>query len=285
MRMVDGSRIPPPASRPQNPDGQRACIRGGGKHDGAMRRLIFFLLLAAGLGVRSEAGVVRVAAAASLTLPLTEAGRRFEEATGIEVRLSFGASGALARQIEHGLPVDLFLSAHPDWMTYLAERDRIDDRSRRPVVRNRLVVVVPEGSDLTLASLDDLGRAGRIAVGDPAVVPAGRYAMQALTSAGLADTLADRLLPAANVRAALAYVARNEVDAGFVYRTDGLADPRVRIAFEVDPARHDPILYPAAWVAGAKEPALADRFLNDLLTGPGAGLLRDAGFLPPSDPP
>jgi molybdate transport system substrate-binding protein len=237
------------------------------------------------LGVGAQADVVRVAAAASLTLPLTEAARGFEEATGIEVRLSFGASGALARQIEHGLPVDLFLSANPDWMTYLEERGRIEEESVRPVVRNRLVVVVPEGSALTLESPGDLVRAGRIAVGDPAVVPAGRYAMQALASLGLEDKLADRLLPAANVRAALAYVARNEVDAGFVYRTDGLADPRVRIALELDSSLHDPILYPAARVADAQAPAPADRFLEDLLSGAGAALLRDAGFLPPSDPP
>jgi len=225
---------------------------------------------------------LRVAAAASLTLPLTEAGKAFEAETGIRVVTSFGASGSLSRQIQQGLPVDLFISANPQWMDALEKTGHIIPETRRNLFGNALVVIVPADSTLTF---DHITEVGRIAIGDPASVPAGQYAVEALRHLGLDDALSPRILPAMNVRAALALVARNEVDAGIVYRSDGLTESRVHIIHTFAPETHQPIVYPAALVIDAAHPDLALQWLSYLATEPGAAPFRSAGFqLPAADP-
>lgn len=246
----------------------------------AMAGLLLSVLVA-GAGSAAD---LRIAAAASLTLPLTEVSAAYEADTGIAVKLLFGASGGLARQIEHGLPVDLFLSANPDWMNHLEQGGLLAPGSRRNLFRNRLVVIDRADSQAAWTGPGDLGKAGRIAVGDPATVPAGQYAVQALAWAGLGDAVETSLLPALNVRAALALVSRGEAEAGIVYLTDARSDPAVRVAWQFPEEAHDPIVYPGAVLAGASDPAAAVRFL-DWLAGPeGRVPFIRAGFDPAFTP-
>jgi molybdate transport system substrate-binding protein len=194
--------------------------------------------------------------AASLTDALGEAARVFGERTGVDVKTSFASSGVLAKQIEAGAPAEVFVSADPEWMDYLARHGLLKAGSRHDLLGNRLVLIAPADSrvELHLIPGADIAAAigtGRVAVGDPDSVPAGRYARAALTKLGLWDQVAARLVRAENVRAALEYVARGEVPLGIVYRTDALADRRVRTVDTFPADSHPPIIYPAALTANA----------------------------------
>lgn len=197
-----------------------------------------------------------VFAAASMQTALDAVVVAWESETGGDVVVSYAASSALARQIEQGAPADIFISADIDWMDYLAERALIDTETRIDLLANRLVLIAPAGEaepvEITAElDLDGLLRDGRLAVADTNAVPAGRYARAALESLGLWEAVGDRLAPAANVRAALAFVSRGETPLGIVYATDDFADPNVE-AIGIFPAdSHPPIVYPAAIVAGS----------------------------------
>ena len=167
-----------------------------------------------------------VFAAASLTDAIGEVSNEFTRETGIQIRPSFAASSALAKQIESGAPVGVFFSADQEWMDYLQERKLLAPGTRRDVLANKLVVVVPADSTVSSVKLDSgaslvaaVGKS-RIATGDPDSVPVGKYAKAALTKLGAWDQLAPRLVRAENVRSALAFVARGEAPFGIVYLTD-----------------------------------------------------------------
>lgn len=196
-----------------------------------------------------------VFAAASLSDAVTELGRRYQLETGRVLRLSFASSSTLARQIENGAAAEIFLSADEEWMVYLDERSLVvRDTWSRPI-GNRLVLVAPadrahsisleKRADL-LAHLGD----GRLATGDPAHVPVGRYAREALEHLGSWSALEPRLARAENVRAALALVERGEAPLGIVYATDARAARSVRIVAEFPAASHAPIRYSFAILAG-----------------------------------
>lgn len=224
-----------------------------------------------------------VFAAASLTDALQELGAAYGKSTGHAVKFSFAASSALARQIESGAPADVFFSADIDWMDYLQMRKLIQAESRRDLLANRLVLIAPAGSTIALkiaphfALADALGKS-RLATGDPDSVPVGRYARAALTRLGVWDSVADRLVRAENVRAALAFVERGEVPLGIVYETDALVDKGVRVVDTFPAGTHPPITYPIALTAGAKSGA---RQFADYLRTPSAGaVFVRYGFVP-----
>jgi molybdate transport system substrate-binding protein len=203
-----------------------------------------------------HAGSLLVFAAASLTDALQQVDGAFSAQTGIAVKASFAASSVLAKQIEAGAPAQVFLSADREWMDYLEQRGRLQSGSRHDLLGNELVLIAPADSALRLkiaphfALLAALGD-GRLASGDPDSVPAGLYARAALTRLGVWAQVADRLVRAENVRAALMYVARGEAPLGIVYQTDARAEGRVRV-IDVFPAdSHPPITYPLALTAGA----------------------------------
>jgi molybdate transport system substrate-binding protein len=203
-----------------------------------------------------------VFAAASLTNVLGEIAPAWEKASGVSVKLSFAASSVLARQIEAGGTADVFISADQEWMDYLQTRDLIDRSSRRNLVGNRLVLIAPADSKIELKiargfRLADALAGGRLATGDPDTVPVGRYARSALTTLGVWDEVADRLVRADNVRSAMLFVARGEVPLGIVYATDAAVDPKVRIIDTFPADTHAPITYPAAATRGAKPEATA----------------------------
>jgi molybdate transport system substrate-binding protein len=176
-------------------------------------------------------------AASSLADALTEAAPAFTNASGHRLRLGFAASGTLARQIEQGAPADLFVSADQLRVDQLERAGLLLPGTRRPLLANLLVVAVPSDFAADLASPADLRSTSfrRIALGDPATVPAGTYARSLLDKLGLWSELQPRLLPVTSVRAALATLEAGHADAAFVYRTDALSTPRVRIALELPP--------------------------------------------------
>lgn len=246
----------------------------------ALRRLLFCTTLLAG---PVSAADLTVSAAASLTNAFTDIGVLFErENPGTTVRLNFAASGALLRQIARGAPVDVFASADEDTMD-AAERQRLlAPGTRIDFAGNVLVIVVPADRKATAAGLADLAAAGfaRIAIGQPDGVPAGRYARSALEVAGLWEAVAPKTIVAQSVRQALDYVARGEVDAGFVYATDAASMPeRVRVSAIV--ATPAPIRYPIAALADAADPAMALRFVRFVGSPAGRAVLARHGFGPP----
>jgi molybdate transport system substrate-binding protein len=226
------------------------------------RRIGCLALLLSVLGVISSGSAAQpqpllVFAASSLTDVLNELGPQYTQQTGQPVKLSFAASSALARQIEAGAQADVFFSADTDWMDYLQKKALIDTSTRRTIVGNRLALIAPDDSKLSLQIRPGFALAaalgsGRLATGDPDSVPVGRYAKAALSSLGVWDSVSGRIAPAENVRTALEYVARGEATLGIVYQTDALIEKRVRVV-DVFPAdSHPPITYPAAVVASAK---------------------------------
>jgi molybdate transport system substrate-binding protein len=240
------------------------------------RWLLWGLLAAAMAGGGASAAEPRkplvVFAAASLTDALQRIADDYTRATGVVVRLSFAASSALARQIESGADADVFLSADQQWMDYLEERGRIRKETRRDLLGNRLVLVAPATSSIELRigphfPLRAALKGERLATGDPDSVPAGRYAKAALTSLGVWEDVADRLVGAENVRSALAFVARGEVPLGIVYETDARVDKKVRVVDVFPATSHPPITYPVAATQSASTGSLG--FLA-YLSGPAA---------------
>jgi molybdate transport system substrate-binding protein len=235
-----------------------------------MQRSTFLRYLAAAcalpLAARPAAarGDVTVFAAASLQTALEAIARLYRERTGQGVRFSFAASSALARQIEHGAPAAVFASADEPWMDHLQARGLIVPETRASLLGNRLVLVVPAARatrvelrpGFDFAAL--LGADGRWVTGDPAAVPVGRYAQQALTALGVWPFAQTRLVRAENVRVALALVERGEAAAGVVYATDAQASTRVRVAGIFPADSHAPISYPFAVVARHDSPAARD---------------------------
>jgi molybdate transport system substrate-binding protein len=258
-----------------------------------MRALRLLILLAATLGVAPAASAAErpaerltVFAAASLTDVLAEIGAAYRERHDVELRFSFAASSTLARQIEAGAPADLAALASPAWAAYLAERGLILPETGISPAGNRLVMIVPAASAATLSSPPTaaevaaiLGPRGRLAIGDPAHVPAGIYAREALESLHLWPAVASRLAPADNARSTLALVARGEAPLGVVYATDAAISPEVRVAAALPAESHAPIRYPFAATADGNQTA-ARAFL-DFVSGPEArAVFARFGFSP-----
>ncbi|MDX1530933.1 MAG: molybdate ABC transporter substrate-binding protein, partial [Rhodothermales bacterium] len=200
----------------------------------------------------------------------------------VDLVVTFGASSSLARQIEQGAPADVFLSASPEWTGYLRERRRLRVPSR-PLFRNRLVVVGPPEAP-ALRTLDDLRRFERIALADTSHVPAGRYARAGLEQAGLWAELEGRVIPTADVRAAVAAVEGGAADVAVVYASDLRAADRVRELLAW-PERFAPdIRYMAALPRGAPQPDRALELVEWLRQPERAALWRRYGFVPLAEP-
>ena len=230
----------------------------------------------------AHAGDVLAFAAASTTEALTEAAEHFARAGHGRVRGVFAGSSILAKQIENGAPADIYLSANPAWMDYLAARGHIVPATRRDLLANSLVLIAPAASPASSAfdaETDIVAALGdrRLAVGDPDHVPAGIYARQALEALGLWPELENRLIRAADVRLALYLVARGEAPLGIVYASDAGAFDGIRVAAAIAPAEHAPIRYPIALVTGRDNP-VARQFLEFLATPEMAALFRRHGF-------
>ena len=227
-------------------------------------------------------GKIVILAAASLKSALDQIAQDWSAQTGTPVTISYTASSAAARQIEAGAPADIFASADTDWMDYLENKHLIDSATRANIVSNTLVLIAARGdpSAITIAPGFDLATAlgqGRLATGDPAYVPAGRYAKAALTSLGVWDTVADKIAAADNVRSALKFVVRGEAKFGIVYGSDAHAEPGVKVLGTFPAESHPKILYPFAAVSGAPN-AAARQFLAHLKTEAAVKEFMTQGF-------
>ncbi|MBL8470406.1 MAG: molybdate ABC transporter substrate-binding protein [Rhodocyclaceae bacterium] len=244
------------------------------------RLKIFTLSFALCWALVATAGELTVSAAASLGAPMRQIAALYEQRhPGETLQLNFGASGALLQQIANGAPVDVLATADQETMQQAVQAGLVDAAARVNFIANRLVLVLPAQAAALPKDLADLAGASyqRIALGQPASVPAGRYARAALERAGLWERLAPKLIFAQNVRQALDYVARGEVDAGFVYASDAAsAGARVKLALEVPPG--SAIVYPAAPVRAGARPREAQRFVEFLRSAPSREVLLRHGF-------
>src|SRR5439155_14672968 len=238
-----------------------------------------------GLAGLAPAEELTLSVAISMKEAVEEIGRGFQASRpGVTLHYNVGASGDLQKQIESGVPVDVFVSAGPRQMDELERRGLVVAASRRTFARNVLVVVKPRDSGVDVTKSADLAgpRVTRIVIGNPRTVPAGQYAEESLRALGLWDRLRDKLVFAENVRQALDYVARGEVDAGFVYATDAAVRPgRVKEAFRPAEDTYRPVTYPVAMVRESRHKALAQAFIDALLSASGQAVLRRFGFQPP----
>jgi molybdate transport system substrate-binding protein len=251
-----------------------------------MHRLIGCLLV---FGLLTQSATAQtqkmtVFAAASLNDAMKAIDHAWMEAGHPTLRLSFAASSTLARQLDHGASANIFASADEVWMNWAAKRKLINEKSRRDVVSNQLVLVVPREHPAEIAIKPGfdlsglLGPRGRLAIGDPAHVPAGRYAKQALTKLGVWNFVRKRLAPSENVRSALFLVERGEAPAGIVYKTDVSASSRVVVAGTFPPDSHDPISYPFAITRAGDTPEA--HALMDFITGSeGIAIFTRFGFI------
>jgi molybdate transport system substrate-binding protein len=251
------------------------------------RLTISALVLALSIGLSGLSAVAQdqtltVFAAASMKNALDDVNAAFAKQTGIKVVASYAASPALMKQIEQGAPADVFVSADLDWMDYGSQKKLIKDETRINLLGNRLVLIAPKDSKLETVAIGpgfDLAKLagdGRIATGDVASVPVGKYAKAALEKLGAWPAASAKMAMAENVRAALVLVARDEAPLGIVYETDAKVEPGVRIVGVFPEDSHAPVTYPVAATVTAK--AEASSYLTFLRSGAAKTVFEKYGF-------
>jgi molybdate transport system substrate-binding protein len=232
------------------------------------------------------AAPITVFAAISLRESLREIADQYEKATADKVVFSLGASSLLARQIEAGATPDIYVSADEGKMDALQAKGLILKESRRDLLRNALVIVVASEKGAPVKTPADLAEpeVKRVALADPRAVPAGIYGKEYLLKQGLWEKVEKKVVAAVDVRAALAAVVAGNADAGIVYRTDAATSRQVRVTFAVPEAEGPRITYPAARVAGGKNPEGGARFLTYLQGAEAQAVFREHGFVPVMNP-
>ncbi|MEP6964814.1 MAG: molybdate ABC transporter substrate-binding protein [Polaromonas sp.] len=247
-----------------------------------LNRVLAALALATVAGA-ALAGEVTVSAASSLTNAFREIAQNYQARyPDAKVELNFGASGALLQQIAKGAPVDVFASADQETMNQAQKQGLVAASERHEFARNHLVLITPMDSKLVIKQLPDLNQPAivRVAIGNPASVPVGRYTRQALEAAQLWTAMQAKAISTQNVRQSLDYVARGEVDAGFVYATDAaLMKDKVKVVMQVP--LETPILYPMARISSSTHTAEAQRFMDYLRSPAAQTVLANHGFSKP----
>jgi molybdate transport system substrate-binding protein len=230
---------------------------------------------------QSENGNLTVSAAISLKDALDDAKLMYtKDHPNVTVAVNYGASGTLQLQIEQGAPVDIFFSAAPKQMDALEMKGLLLAGTRKDVLLNEVVLIVPKDSKLGLTSFKDLTRVDvkRVALGEPVSVPAGQYAKETLTSLGIYDAVNAKAVLGKDVRQVLTYVETGNVDAGIVYATDAISSEKVAVVSTAPPKSHSLVIYPAAVIKDTRNPAAAKAFL-DYLAGPrGTAVFEKYGF-------
>ena len=246
----------------------------------SLQPLALLLLCTIAPATAAPQPAITVFAAASLTDVLPKLAAAWAKtAGGGTVTFSFDASSRLAPQIEQGADADVFCSADEGWMDYLAERDLLDPGSRRDLAGNTLVCVVPKGAKFKPSSASGLNRNAlqHLALAGENV-PAGKYAQSALSNLNVWEAVKDRVVRGTNVRTTLEYVASGNAEAGIVYKTDALAEPKVVIAFTFAESTHAPIRYPGAVIKTTGELDASRSFLAFCASPTGQWILSDEGF-------
>ena len=246
------------------------------------RRLILALIPVVLIAAYDPQREILVSAAISLKSALEEIRPVYEKQSGVKVRFNLGASGLLQKQIEAGAPVDVFASAGEKQMDDLQAENLVIPETRRNLVRNLLVLVLPVDSQAPVHSFSDLVNPGveRLGMGNPKTVPAGQYAEETLRNLKIWDRVQPRLILAENVRQVLDYVLRGEVQAGIVYSSDVLESRgKLRIAATAPKESHKEILYPIAVIAETRSRSDAQRFIDLALSKAGQDIFERHGFL------
>jgi molybdate transport system substrate-binding protein len=252
----------------------------------ASRRALFAVMAAAFLApvvpAWAQSKEVVILAAASLKNALDEASAAWTKQTGKPTKISYAASSALAKQIEAGIPADLFISADIPWVDYVAERKLIKPASRSDFLGNEIVLIAGKDSKIDLkidkgfplrTALGD----GRLAMANIDAVPAGKYGKASLEALGVWPSVADRVAQAENVRMAMTLVSRGEAPLGIVYRTDAAADPNVKIVGAFPASSHPPIIYPMALLTTSTNPD-AEAFVSYLKSPAAKPFFEKQGF-------
>ena len=247
--------------------------------------LLLGLLLLAGCGGEPPKGAapveLNVSAAVSMKDALEEIQQQYQKKNpNVKLVFNLGASGSLQKQIEQGAPADLFISAAPKQMDELQGKGLLQQQTRKNLLENKLVLIVPQSSSLTIKNFEELADPAvkRLAVGEPQVVPAGQYAQQVLKKLNLWEKLEERMVLAKDVRTVLTYVESGNADAGIVYKTDAAVSTKIKIIATAAEGSHQPIIYPAAILANAKQPKEAEAFLQYLLSPEAAKVFEKYGF-------
>ena len=248
------------------------------------RRFLVFspsLFLLFAMGSHAHAEDILVSAAASLTDVLKEIAGTYQGKSKHTVRFNFGPSNGLARQIEEGAVADLFFSADLPLMDTLDKNGRLDPGTRKNLLSNQLVIIVPADSKLAISSPKDLLKADikKIALAEPTSVPVGVYSCKYLTDEGLWDQVKSKIVPVQDVRATLASVESGNVEAGFVYKTDAAISNKVKIVYEVPIDKGPKITYPVAIVKESKRKDAARDFLNYVLSRAAKETFKKYGFV------
>jgi molybdate transport system substrate-binding protein len=253
-------------------------------------RIPFAAILAASLAVLSGYAAPRatpqpkveltVSAAISLKDALDEIAQLYyAETPGTVIHFNLGGSGTLQHQIEQGAPVDVFISASEDQMNGLESEGLLSPGTRRDLVKNTVVLIVPKGKS-GISSFQDLARpeVKEIAIGDPQTVPSGKYAQEVLTHFHLYERLKPKFVLTKDVRQVLTYVITGNVDAGIVYATDAKISAAVSVVATAPKDSHSPAIYPVAALKTSKQSAEAKRFLDFLMSAKAQGIFEKYGF-------
>lgn len=221
-----------------------------------------------------------VSAAASLQDALETIESQFQQTDGISTRYNFGASGALQQQIEQGAPVDVFVSAAAKPMNALEEKGLLLPETRRNMLSNRLVLIVPSNSTLNLTDFRQLTQANvtKIAMGEPRSVPVGQYSEEVFANLGILEQVRSKFVYGNNVKNVLAAVESGNADAGIVYSTDALLSKQVKSVITVPESLHSPILYPIAVLKNSRHPEAARDYIQFLTRDSAKAVFRHYGF-------
>jgi len=222
---------------------------------------------------------IHISAASSLTDAIKDVAVTYQQAhPQIELLTHFSSSGALAKQIVARAPVDIYISANPEWMEYLQKRGMIAAKTTRTLLHNSLVLVGSVESQIS--SLADILDMGEIALGRPESVPAGRYAEQALMAANLYQQLQvkNKLILTQDVRQALLYADQGEVAGAFVYQSDALLAKQAKTLLVVPQELYPQVTYQAALVGGAEARPEVQDFFDFLFSPEGAQIFIKYGF-------
>ena len=243
------------------------------------RRVLAALVLNCCAAAGLQAETIHLSAAASMTDACKEIIATYEATQpGTKVLANFGASGALAKQIEQGAPADIFISASPEWVLHLTKQQLAAPGSDKTFAGNSLVFI--GGEKVAARSMEKLPALSRIAIGNPKNVPAGQYAKQAMDKAGVYAALeqGQKFVLTDDVRHALMYADQGEVDGAFVYATDALLAKNAKLLFTVDAALHEPITYPMLLTAAGAKNAAAKAFYDHLSSAEAKSVLKKYGF-------
>jgi molybdate transport system substrate-binding protein len=229
----------------------------------------------------ARAHEIIVSAAASLTEVLGDIGKAYQTKSKHKILLTLGPSSFLARQIDQGAPADIFFSADMAQMDFLDKNNRLEPGTRKNLLSNQLVIIVPMRSNISIRTPEDLLKTEvkKIALADPAAVPVGVYASKYLTDEGLWDKVKSKIVPVLDARATLASVEAGNVEAGFVYKTDAAVSKEVKVVYEVPIDKGPKITYPVAIVRDSKKKDAARDFMNYLLSPGGKAVFKTFGFV------